>query len=100
MLSEQVDEIHELRKKAAELHDEIERKVAALVISALAQEDRAFSERDLVAALHGAGFELPVKDVYPLLTRLANDQLIKREGPRYRAIRPGVLNRQLGGTSG
>jgi hypothetical protein len=46
MLSEQVDEIHELRKRAAELHDEIERKVAALVISALSQEDRAFSERE------------------------------------------------------
>jgi hypothetical protein len=99
MLSEQVDEIHRLRKKAADLHDEIERKIAALVIAALGQEDKTFSERELVTALGKAGFELPVKDAYPLLTRLANDQRIRREGPRYRAIRPDVLNRQLQDTS-
>jgi hypothetical protein len=98
-LSEQVDDIHDSRKRAAELHDEIDRKVDALVIAALGQEDKAFSERDVVECLGAAGFELPVKEAYPLLTRLANDNKIGREGPRYRAIRPGVLNRQLRDTS-
>jgi hypothetical protein len=65
----------------------------------LGQEDKAFSEREVVERLGKAGFELPVKDAYPLLTRLANDNKIRRECPRYRSIRPEVLNRQLRDTS-
>lgn len=96
MLSEQVDEIHELRQRLAELGDEIQRKIDGLVIAVLAHDPaRSFSERDVSHALTDAGFEMPIKDVYPLLTRLAKDTRIERVGLTYRAIQPSVLKRQL-----
>ncbi len=95
MLNDQADEIHELRRKAAEVHAEIERRVDALVITAFSESESSCSERDLVERLRAVGFELSAKDAYPLLARLASEGRLQREGPRYRAIRPEVLQRQL-----
>jgi hypothetical protein len=97
MLEKKVKEIDSLRRKQAEIGLEIQRKIDALVISAVNEstDEAGLSERDLCVLLHEAGFELPVKEAYPLLTRLADEKRILRKGPRYLGIRPDVMSRQL-----
>jgi len=101
MVRTQADEIHRLRKRLAALNDEVQRKIDGLVISVLAEDtERTFSEHDVCQALRAVDFELAAKDAYPLLTRLAREQRIQSEGPKYRGIGPGVLKRQLRETPG
>lgn len=96
MLRDQVDEIHQLRRNLAELEAEIDRKIDALVISVVSEHgEKTFSERDIAVALQAAGFEIALKDVYPLVTRLVSAMVIERTGLSYKAIRPAVMKRQL-----
>lgn len=96
MLCDHVNELHALERKFADLEDEISRKKDAIMIALLSEHpEKAFSEAEVANALQEAGLDFRVKDAYPILARLANDTRIRREGLRYRAIQPDVLQRQL-----
>lgn len=110
MLKELVQEANEARARAqagalspaerAAAEHELARRIEAALIEALSQaHDRAFTEVEVKAALGEAGLVLDATSLYAVLKQLVDERRIRREGLKYRAIHPDVLDRQLEDTT-